>query len=347
MTNATFTDQGSELPIHVDALAAYLQAQLPQLDGELRVRQFAGGQSNPTYLVSDRQHHWVLRKQPPGPLLPSAHAIDREYRVFTALYSSDVPVPRPWLLCEDASVLGTPFYLMDYVQGRIFWDPTLPEARDAAERAALYDEMNRVLAAIHRVDPTARGLGDYGKTGNYFSRQVARWSKQYAAAATEPIPAMDALMRWLPESIPEDDSTTLVHGDFRLDNMIFHPTEARVLAVLDWELSTLGHPLADLAYNCMPYHYASRGEVCLKDVAGTATGIPTEADYVARYCERTGRETAPDLRFCIAFSLFRYASILQGVYHRGLQGNASSADEAGQFHQRAVAAAETGWSLVQ
>jgi aminoglycoside phosphotransferase (APT) family kinase protein len=273
--------------------------------------------------------------------------VEREYRIFRALAETDVPVPRAHLLCEDRAVIGTEFFVMDYLQGRIFWDPTLPQCRPD-ERPALYDEMNRVLAALHLVDPAAVGLDDFGRPGNYFGRQIGRWSKQYEAARTGELPSMDRLMQWLPENIPDDDSSGIVHGDFRLDNMIFHPTEPRVLAVLDWELSTLGHPLADLAYNCMPYHLPSRGAPALKDVAGGDSGIPLEADYVARYCERVGRDPgALDLRFCLVFSIFRYAAIVQGVYARGLSGNASSASEAQSMRARAVQAADTAWALVE
>jgi aminoglycoside phosphotransferase (APT) family kinase protein len=329
------------------ALAGYLSGKLPDLRGALRVRQFAGGQSNPTYLLECDERRWVLRKKPPGTLLPTAHMVDREYRIFSALEGSGVPVPRTHLFCSDRTVIGTEFFVMDYVSGRIFWDPTLPEAGGPAERSALYAEMNRVLAALHGVDYQARGLSDYGKPGNYFARQIKRWSQQYEAARTDPLPSMDRLIEWLPQRVPEGDETRLVHGDFRLDNMIFHATEPRVLAVLDWELSTLGHPLADLAYNCMPYHGPLRGAPALRDVAGPDSGIPTEQDYVGQYCQRTGRADIPHWNFYLAFSFFRYASIVQGVHHRGLQGNASSADDAPAMRARAVEAAETGWRLAR
>ena len=333
------------LPIDVAALERWLAPRL-SLTEPLTARQFAGGQSNPTYLLQSGAQRFVLRKKPPGELLPTAHAVDREHRVFSALAETDVAVPRVYLLCEDRSVIGTEFFVMQYVEGRIFWHADLPEARDAAERAALYDEMNRVLAALHRVDWKARGLSDYGKPGNYFARQLKRWSSQYEAAKTDPLPAMDELSAWLHAHVPASDETTLVHGDFRLDNMIFHPSEPRVLAVLDWELSTLGHPLADLAYNCMPYHAAMRGSPALADVAGPETGIPTEAAHVARYCERTGRAGIPDFAFYLGFSFFRLVSIAQGVYSRGLRGNASSADDAKGMRARAVEAATAGLRVV-
>jgi aminoglycoside phosphotransferase (APT) family kinase protein len=345
-----FGPESSALKIDADALQRYLAPRMEGVSGTLRVRQFAGGQSNPTYhLACDagagKTREWVLRKKPPGPLLPTAHAVDREYRIFTALAGSDVPVPKTYLFCDDTSVIGTEFFVMEYLPGRIFWDATLP-GLSPAERSAIFDEMNRVLAALHRVDYAARGLGDYGKPGNYFARQIKRWTQQYEAAKTDVVADMDRLIEWLPQNIPSDDQTCLVHGDFRLDNMIFDAREPRVRAVLDWELSTLGHPLADLAYNCMPYHGAFRTAVPLREVAGEATGIPSEAQYVAAYCRRTGRESIPNWRFYLAFSFFRSASIVQGVYHRGLQGNASSAQEALSMRARTLSAAAAGWRIV-
>jgi aminoglycoside phosphotransferase (APT) family kinase protein len=341
------SSEASALPIDVAALASYLRTRMPGgLDGELQVRQFAGGQSNPTYLLSIGERRFVLRKKPPGKLLPTAHAVDREYRIFSALAAGDVPVPETCLYCDDVSVIGTEFFVMQYVEGRIFWDATLPDAMPA-ERRAIYGEMNRVLAALHQIDYASRGLADYGKPGNYFARQITRWARQYEAAKTGDLPSMERLIQWLPANIPADDQTCLVHGDYRLDNMIFHPREARVLAVLDWELSTLGHPLADLAYNCMPYHSAFRAPVPLSEVAGPTSGIPTEREYLAEYCRRMGREDIPSWRFYLAFSFFRSASIVQGVYHRGLQGNASSAEDAKQMQARAIGASEVGWSLAQ
>ncbi|HEX4354278.1 MAG TPA: phosphotransferase, partial [Polyangiales bacterium] len=237
------------------------------------------------------------------------------------------------------------FFLMDYVAGRVFWDPMLPQLT-AAERTAIYREMVRVLAALHKVDYGAVGLADYGKPGNYFARQIKRWGAQYEAAKTDQLASMDALMRWLPANVPTDDTTTIAHGDYRIDNMIFHPTEARVLGVLDWELSTLGHPLADLAYNCLPYHLEGPDRPPLSTAAISGSGIPTEAEYVASYCALTGRSGELDLRFHLAFSLFRSASILQGVYKRGLSGNASSGAEAVAYRDRVVRCADLAWSLV-
>ena len=346
MTEATqeLTDGG--LPIDARALQAYLAGRLEGVGSDLSATQFAGGQSNPTYLLSSGDKRWVLRKKPPGELLPKAHMVEREYRVFTALSGTGVPVPRPLLLCEDPAIVGTEFFVMEYVQGRIFWNPMLPEVA-VDEREPIYREMVRVLAALHAVDYEARGLSDYGRPGNYFARQISRWTRQYQAAETDPLPAMDHLIEWLPASIPPGEQVSIVHGDFRLDNMIFHPTEPRVLAVLDWELSTLGHPLADLAYNCMPYHLGTHEVSPLKDLVGADTGIPSEASYVAEYCRLTGRQGIPDFAFYLVFSLFRYASIVQGVYHRGLQGNASSAADAPRMRKRAERTAEVAWALAQ
>jgi aminoglycoside phosphotransferase (APT) family kinase protein len=334
------------LPIDAPALRAYLESKLPEFRGELEVQKFAGGQSNPTYKLTVNGTSFVLRKKPPGALLATAHMVDREFRVISALHGSGVPVAKPILYCDDASVIGTEFFIMEYVAGRIFWDPTFPQL-SAAERRTLYAEMARVLAELHKVDYEARGLGSYGKAGNYFARQIKRWSAQYVASVTEPIPAMDALMEWLPAHVPPDDKTTLVHGDYRFDNMVFHPTEPRVLAVLDWELSTLGHPLADLAYNCMTYHLPGVDRPALAEVAGGDSGIPTEAEYVAEYCRHTGETEIPRFEFYLAFSLFRYASIVQGVVKRGVSGNASSGKDALNYVSRVKAAANKGWELAQ
>jgi len=334
------------LPIDVPALTAYLRNNLPEFQEPLEVQKFAGGQSNPTYKLTSGGRAFVLRKKPPGALLKTAHMVDREFKVTSGLYGSGVPVARPVLFCADTTVIGTEFFLMEYVAGRIFWDPTLPSLT-AAERGPIYDEQVRVLAELHKVDYVARGLADYGKAGNYFARQIKRWTEQYVAASTEPVEAMDSLMRWLPEHMPSSDITTLVHGDYRLDNMVFHPEQPRVLAVLDWELSTLGHPLADLAYNCMPYHLAGPDRPALNELAVPGSGIPTEAEYVAAYCKHTGQTAIEHFEFYLAFSLFRYASIVQGVVKRGLSGNASSGAEAVTYRQRVIAAATKGWQLAQ
>ena len=325
------------------ALARHLAAHLPGFTGPLEIRQFEGGQSNPTYLLQASGNRYVLRKQPPGDLLPSAHAVDREYRVMSAL-AGHIPVPPTVLMCDDASVIGTPFFVMACVDGRVFRQPHLPGV-SPADRAAMYEDMADVLARLHRVEPSAVGLSDYGKPGNYYARQIGRWSQQYVAAKTAEIPSMDRLMEWLPAHIPAGDESSIVHGDYRVENLIFHPTEPRVVAVVDWELSTLGHPLADLAYNCLTYYLPPEALGRVDAVDADRAGMPGEAAYVAAYCERTGRNGVPDWNFYLAFSMFRLASILQGVYARGLQGNAASS----YALERGAAArtiADIAWSLI-
>ncbi len=329
-----------------EALADYLRRELDDFPKSIKVRQFGHGQSNPTYVISAGPREYVLRKKPPGKLLPSAHAVDREYRILKALGETDVPVPRTYLLCEDESIVGTSFYVMERVEGRIFRDPTAPEVSDPKERAAILDAMNDTLAKIHQVDWKALGLADYGKPGNYMARQVDRWARQYSASMTDPIESMDNLIKWLSEHIPAADDTTIVHGDFRLENLIIHPTEPRVVATLDWELSTLGHPLADLAYNCLVYHFpympgrrSGYGDLDLR-----ALGIPSEKEYVADYCCRTGRDGIGDWKFFIAFGIFRLAAIVQGVYKRGLDGIASSAS-AKTYGDQARFLADLGWGI--
>ena len=304
-------------------LAQWMGAHIDGYVGTLVVRQFKGGQSNPTYWLADAERSYVLRKKPPGKLLPSAHAVDREYRVMHALRDTEVPVATMLGLCEDDSIIGTPFFVMEHVQGRIFWNVQLPEL-SRVERTAMYDEHVRVLAALHKVDVQSVGLGDFGRPDGYVARQVGRWSKQYKASETSDVAPMNALMAWLPEHVPAGDETALAHGDYRLDNIIMHPTEPKSLAVIDWELSTLGHPLADLAYVCMLYHVVLPNIGGLFGVDFEATGIPTEDAYVRKYCELTGREGIADFGYYKAFSLFRLAAIAQGVYKRSLQGNASS-----------------------
>jgi len=335
----------------VDALARYMRAHVDGFAGDLTVEQFKGGQSNPTFRLSAGGRRYVLRRKPPGVLLPSAHAVDREFRVISALAQTEVPVARAYALCEDPSVIGTAFYVMDCVEGRILWDPTLP-GMSAGERAAHYDELNRVIAALHRVDPLAIGLGDYGKPGNYIERQVARWTKQYRAAETETIAAADAVIDWLPRHIPAGDETRIVHGDYRIDNVIFHATEARILAVLDWELSTLGHPLVDFAYHCMVWHMKNgNGSRGLAGFALADSGIPAEAAYLQRYLQRTGRGdasavSAADWNYYLVFNMFRLVGILQGIMARALQGNASS-ERALEAGRRARPLAEQAWVLAQ
>lgn len=333
--------------LDMPALVSYLQEKMG-VSNALKIQQFSFGQSNPTYLLNDRGRTYVLRKKPPGKLLPSAHAVEREYRILKILENTDVPVPKMVLLCEDASVIGTPFYVMEHVEGRIFREPTLPGARDREERSAIFDAMNETLARVHKVDWKSMGLKDYGKPGNYMARQVGKWTKQYMASKTDPIESMDRLIQWLPLNIPDDDSTTIVHGDFRLENMIIHPTEPTVMAVLDWELSTLGHPLADLAYNCMGYYLPSLGgrTFGFADVDFEATGIPSQDDYIAAYCGRTHRKNIPNWSFFIAFSMFRLAAIVQGVYKRGLDGNASAAN-AQTYGAYVQFLSDAGWNLVK
>jgi len=324
------------------ALEKYLDLKLQTIE------QFKGGQSNPTYrLTAADGKRYVLRRKPPGKLLPSAHAVDREYRVTKALFGVGFPVAKPVVLCEDESVIGTAFYVMDYVEGRVLWDQSLP-GMSKSERFAIWDEMNRVIARLHTIDFQKIGLADFGKPGAYIARQVARWSKQYRASETERVEAMDNLIAWLPENIPPETGTTVVHGDFRLDNAIYHPGEPRILAVLDWELSTLGDPLADFAYHCMSWHIPP-GQ--FRGIAGLdleALGIPTEAEYVKRYCERTGREGIDPSHwdFYLAYNLFRIAAILQGILKRVVDGTAASA-HARDAGSRAKPMAELGWKQVE
>jgi aminoglycoside phosphotransferase (APT) family kinase protein len=330
------------------SLERYLTTALPGFAAPVEVLQFEGGQSNPTFFLRDAAGRgYVLRKKPPGVLLPSAHLIEREHRVMAALSQTAVPVPRMRLLCEDTAVLGTPFYVMDWVAGRIFRDPALPGVA-RGERAALYDAMNDVLARIHKVDFGEIGLADFGKPASYLTRQVSRWTQQYLAARARPIAPMDALSAWLTDHVPPEEPPTLAHGDLRMDNLVFHPTESRVVAVLDWELSTLGNPLADVAYNCLAYYLPARAGA-LRGLLGTdleALGIPREDDYVAAYARRTGRGALPHWGFYLAFGLFRVASIVEGVRARAEKGTGSSASgqELGQMTEFL---AETGVTVMR
>ena len=326
------------------ALQEYLQQHVDGFQGPLTAEQFKGGQSNPTFKISAGGQQYVLRTKP-GPaakLLPSAHAIDREYRVMDALSKAGFPAARQYTLCTDESVIGRAFYLMEYVDGRVLWDQSLP-GMTPAERGAIYDEMNRVIAQLHTIDYAAIGLAEYGKPGNYFGRQIDRWTRQYKASETESIAEMDALIDWLPKHIPPGEETSIVHGDFRLDNMMFHPTEPRVLAILDWELSTLGHPLADFSYHCMSWHIAPGAFRGIGGLDLPALGIPTEADYIATYCKRTGKTIRPeDFNFYLAYNMFRMAGILQGIMKRYVDGTASST-QALKSGKSARAMAEMGW----
>ncbi|NUZ08283.1 phosphotransferase [Piscinibacter koreensis] len=339
----------------VGALESWLGERLDGFFGPLTVEQFKGGQSNPTYKLITPARSYVMRSKP-GPvakLLPSAHAIEREFRVMRALRATEVPVPEMLLLCEDESVIGRAFYVMSYIEGRVLWDQSLP-AYDKAARGEIYDALNRTIAALHNADVDAIGLADYGKPGNYFERQIARWTKQYQASITQPIDAMDRLIEWLPANIPESARDTsqvsVVHGDFRLDNVVFHPTENRIVAVLDWELSTLGHPLADFSYHCMSWHIAPGSFRGIGGLDLDALGIPTEKAYVRRYCERTGRAdpdaVMADWNFYLAYNLFRMAGILQGIAKRVEIGTASSA-QARQSAAGARPLAEMGWRIAQ
>ena len=314
-------------------LTAYLEAHLDGFKGPLTVEQFKGGQSNPTFKLATPDRSYVMRSKP-GPaakLLASAHAIEREFRVMAALQGSAVPVPKMLLLCEDEAVIGRAFYVMEFMQGRVLWNQSLPDFNNDG-RAAIYDEMNRVIAALHNVDVQSVGLGSFGKPGNYFERQIGRWGKQYQASITDPIEAMAKLMEWLPANIPasarDDSQVSVVHGDFRLDNMMFHATEPRVIGVLDWELSTVGHPLADFSYHCMSWHIPPGTFRGIGGLDHASLGIPSEAQYVQRYCERTGRPDAEsvmvDWNFYMAYNLFRLASITQGIAKRVVDGIASS-----------------------
>jgi aminoglycoside phosphotransferase (APT) family kinase protein len=332
--------------IDASKLEAWLYATVEDYAGPLTIEQFRGGQSNPTYKLSTPRRAYVLRRKPPGNLLPGAHAVEREFRVISALSGAGFPVARPHALCTDPEVIGTPFYVMDMVEGRIFWETTLPGlTRD--ERGRYFDLMNATIAALHSLDAEALGLSDFGKPGNYFARQIARWSRQYRedeAAGRDP--NLDRLIEWLPEHIPPGDESSIVHGDFRADNLIFHPTEPRVLAVLDWELSTLGHPLADFTYHLMMYRLPTSiiGGMQGADLAGL--GIPAEQDYVAAYCRRTGRDSIEALDFYLAFNMFRFAAILHGIKGRIVRGTAASA-HARSMAENVAPLAELAWAQVR
>ena len=338
----------ADSPIVPARLQAWLVERLPGCGGEMTVERFRGGQSNPTMVLSfDGVRKLVLRKKPDGRLLPSAHAVDREFRVISALRDTDVPVAGARLLCDDEAVVGAMFYIMDYVEGRSFWEPRLP-GMPAPERAAIYAEMNRVIAALHAVDHVAAGLEDFGKPADYVARQVARWTKQYRASETETIAAMDSLIGWLPDNVPVQRRAALIHGDYRIDNMIFHPTEPRVLAVVDWELSTIGDPMADFAYHMLTWHFPQRPYRGLGDVELAGTGIPDERGYRDAYLCATGQEGVGDREWYayLAFCLFRVAAIRQGIMKRVVEGTASSpyAREAGALARHV---AGLGWSYAE
>ncbi|MEH6549739.1 MAG: phosphotransferase family protein [Pseudomonadales bacterium] len=328
-------------------LGAYLDQHIESFEGLISAEKFAGGQSNPTFLLTAKSGQYVLRRKPPGELLKSAHAVDREYKVLTALAGTKVPVAHAYHLCEDDDVIGSMFYVMSFEEGRILWDPALLDL-DKEQRRPIHLEMVRVLAEMHNIDITAVGLADYGKPGNYYERQIGRWSKQYRAAETHKIDAMDSLIEWLPNNIPADDGEIrLIHGDYRLDNIMFHPTEPRAIAVLDWELSTLGHPLADLAYLCMCLRLTRDGS--LKGLGGLdrgEVGVPTEEEMVKQYCELRNIDDIENWNFYLTFSFFRLASICQGVYKRAIMGNASN-KQALETGNTTEPLAQMGMSLIK
>ena len=328
-----------------DNLYQWMTENVEGFEGPMDVRQFKGGQSNPTFKLITPKKAYVMRRKPPGKLLPSAHAVDREFRVINALYPLGFPVARPYGLCEDESVVGTMFYVMDNVDGRILWDGTLPDY-EPSERRAIYEAKVKTFAGLHNVDWKAAGLEGFGKEGDYVARQIHRWTKQYVASETTTIPEMNKLIDWLPKNIPAGETTTIVHGDYRLDNMILHPTEPKVIAVLDWELSTLGDPLADFTYQLMQWRTPKdiRNGFLGQDLK--AMGIPTEEEYVKAYCERTGRNGIPKLDFYFAYNIFRLTSIVQGVYARSLQGNASN-EKAKEMGALVKPMAEYAWSIAE
>ncbi len=334
------------------ALAIYLEANVPGFRGPLTASKFPGGQSNPTFRIDADSGAYVLRRQPPGKLLKSAHAVDREYRVLAALRDTPVPVAEVYHLCEDVSVIGSMFYVMEYCDGNVYWNPALGEIDSRETRFAMYDQMAQTLAAIHSVDVEAVGLGDFGRPGNYFERQVGRWTGQYRASELQVIDPMDRLISWLAANLPADNGqTALVHGDFRLDNLMYSTDDGKVIAVLDWELSTLGHPCADLAYQCMAMRLpaSDKPQMAPSGLVGLdlrALGLPDEASYVAKYCEAMGIERIDNWNFFLAFSFFRLAAIAQGVAKRASQGNASST-AAAEVGQLVAPLAETALELVE
>jgi len=326
-------------------LEAYLKSNVDGFEGPLEIQQFKGGQSNPSYFLVTPKRRYVLRKKPPGKLLPSAHAVDREYKVLSGLAGTNVPVPQTFCLCEDEDIIGTIFYVMDFVDGDIEWDPALPDFSNE-QRSATFASMNTALANLHMVDYKAVGLEDFGKPTDYLARQINRWSKQYRASETEKIPAMENLMEWLPKNIPEGDETSVVHGDYRLDNTILDRNSKEVIAILDWELSTLGHPLADFSYHCMTWRLEPELFRGLKGLDLKSLGIPTEEEYVAMYCEKTGRSSIPNWDFYMAYNMFRLSAILQGIMGRVVDGTASS-QHAKDMGAKAKPLAIKGWEQVE
>ena len=332
----------------LNKLDNFLKSELPDFSGIKEIKQFKGGQSNPTYLIKTYTKSFVLRRKPPGDLLKSAHAVDREYEVIKSLKKADFPVPTPYLLCEDESIIGTIFYIMEFIQGRVFWDPDMPDC-NKEERKAIYDDLNKNLAKLHGFNHESIGLTDFGVPGNYFSRQISRWTKQYRLSETKEISAMNNLISWLPKNIPEDDDSSIVHGDYRLDNVIIHPTEPRIIGILDWELSTIGHPLGDFTYHLLTWQLPDIGigsggflEKNLNDL-----GIPNQEDYIDQYCERTGRVAGiENMGFYFAYNFFRLAAILQGIAGRVRDGTASN-NKAKKLIHAIEPLASIGWKHTQ
>jgi aminoglycoside phosphotransferase (APT) family kinase protein len=340
--SGTVAPEGAD-KIDETKLAAWMDANVAGFEGPLEVLKFAGGQSNPTYRINAKSKSYVLRRKPFGPLLPSAHAVDREYKVIAGLHPTGFPVAKPFGLCTDDSVIGSWFYIMDMVEGRTIWDGAMPDA-DPATRRATYCAMIDTLAALHNTDVEGAGLSDYGKPGNYFERQVSRWTKQYRAAETEVMLEMERLIEWLPRTLPAQDRTSIVHGDYRIDNMIFDTTEPKVVAVLDWELSTLGDPLADFTYVAMAWVTDNGGRSGIQDIDRAALGVPELDEMTARYCAATGRDGIPDLDWYFAFNFFRLAGIIQGIKKRVIEGTANSS-HAKDMSERVYPLADAAWKF--
>ncbi len=340
--SGTIAPEGADR-LDVVKLAAWMSENVAGFEGPVEALKFAGGQSNPTYRLNAQSGSYVLRRKPLGVLLPSAHAVDREYAVIAGLHPTGYPVAKPYGLCTDETVIGSWFYVMAMVEGRTIWDGAMPGSAPS-ERCAVYETMIDTLAALHNTDVEAAGLSDYGKPGNYFERQVGRWTKQYRLAETEVMPEMERMIEWLPRTLPTQDRTSIVHGDYRIDNMIFAKDEAKVLAVLDWELSTLGDPLADFTYVAMAWVTDNGGRSGIQDIDRAALGIPELDEMVARYCAATGRDGIPDLNWYFAFNFFRLAGIIQGIKKRVIEGTANSA-HATDMSERVYGLAEAAWNF--
>ena len=345
MSDVELTPVREAHKFYAQALEQYLLAHVEGFQGPMEIKQFEGGQSNPTFQLITPNQRYVLRKQPPGELLPSAHQVDREYRVMHGLWNTDVPVPKMFCLCEDPEVIGTKFYVMEMVEGRLFTETRIPSVSNE-DRRAIYLDLARVMALLHAVDPAAVGLETFGRPGNYYERQIGRWSKQYLASQTEDLPDMYKLMEWLQNNIPAEAGSVIVHGDYRLGNVLIHPTEPKIVAVLDWELSTLGDGLADLGYLCQDYHGDAYDDEGLAGADFAALNLPTEAEFLAEYCKHAGRDGIENWHFYLIYNMFRSAGIIQGVYKRGLDGNASS-EKALEYADAARMRSARGWALVE